>query len=95
VALPRVRQPLLVVQPMLDQEVPPRHGEQLAQLARSRPRAKVSDYVQAAGVNHLLTSATTGDVAEYSTLPQKIVNAPLMNDISSWLTKTLPPEPPK
>ena len=36
----KVRQPMLVVQPMLDREVPAYHGEQLAQLARSRPRAR-------------------------------------------------------
>ncbi len=61
--LPRVRQPLLVVQPMLDREIPVHHGEQLAQLARSRPRAKTTDFVQLQGVNHLLARAVTGEVA--------------------------------
>ena len=63
-----VRQPMLVVQPMLDREVPAYHGEQLAQLARSRPRAKPTEFVQLTGVNHLLARAATGDVAEYGTL---------------------------
>jgi pimeloyl-ACP methyl ester carboxylesterase len=35
----KVRQPMLVMHPMLDREVPAYHGEQLAQLARSRPRS--------------------------------------------------------
>ena len=64
----KVRQPMLVVQPMLDREVPAYHGEQLAQLARSRPRAGATEFVQLTGVNHLLARATTGEIAEYGTL---------------------------
>ncbi len=44
----KTRQPLLVMHPMLDREVPAYHGEQLAQLARSRPRAQ-SDRVRPVG----------------------------------------------
>jgi pimeloyl-ACP methyl ester carboxylesterase len=91
--IPRVRQPMLVVHPSLDREVPAYHGEQLAQLARSRPRANATDFVQLPGVNHLLARATTGDVAEYGTLPDRSVSPAAMLELTSWLTRTLPAEP--
>ncbi len=84
-ALARVRQPLLVVQPMLDREIPPHHGEQLVQLARSRPRAKTTDFVQLTGVNHLLTPATTGESREYGTLSQRSVSPAAALELTSWL----------
>ena len=89
----RVRQPMLIVQPMLDREVPPHHGEQLAQLARSRPRAKTTDYVQLDAVNHLLARATTGEVAEYATLAQRSVSPAAALEITSWLDKAMPAQP--
>ncbi len=93
--LPRVRQPLLVVQPMLDREIPVYHGEQLAQLARSRPRAKTTDFVQLEGVNHLLARAVSGEVAEYGTLAQRSVSPAATLELTSWLNKTLPATPSK
>ena len=93
--LPRIRQPLLVVQPMLDREIPPYHGEQLAQLARSRPRAKSTDFVQLEGLNHLLARAVTGEVAEYGTLAQRSVSPAATLELTSWLNKTLPAAPSK
>jgi len=85
----RVRQPLLIVHPALDREVPAYHGEQLAQLGRSRPRARGTDFVQLPGVNHLLARATTGDVAEYGTLPDRSVSPAAVLEVTSWLNKTL------
>ena len=91
----KVRQPMLVVQPMLDREVPPYHGEQLAQLARSRPRARATEFVQLAGVNHLLARATTGEIAEYGTLTQRSISPAATLELTSWLAKALIPEPKK
>ena len=91
----RVRQPMLIVQPELDREIAGHHGEQLAQLARSRPRARGTDFVQLPGVNHLLARATTGQVAEYGTLPERRVSPALVLEITSWLNKTLSPAPAK
>lgn len=93
-ALTRVRQPMLIVQADLDREIPLYHGEQLAQLARSRLRAGGTDFVRLPGLNHLLTRATTGDVAEYGTLAERNVSPAAVLEIASWLKKTLlPPEP--
>ena len=91
----KVRQPMLVVQPMLDREVPAYHGEQLAQLARSRPRARATEFVQLAGVNHLLARAATGEVAEYGTLTQRSISPAATLELTSWLAKALIPEPQK
>jgi pimeloyl-ACP methyl ester carboxylesterase len=85
----KVRQPMLVVHPMLDHEVPAYHGEQLAQLARSRPRAAGTEFVQLTGVNHLLARATTGEIAEYGTLSQRSISPSATLELTSWLAKTL------
>ena len=91
----KVRQPMLVMHPMLDREVPAYHGEQLAQLARSRPRARPTEFVQLAGVNHLLVRAATGEIAEYGTLAQRSISPAATLELTSWLTKALIPEPRK
>ena len=90
-----VRQPMLVMQPALDREVPAYHGEQLAQLARSRPRAKATEFVQLTGVNHLLAQAVTGEVAEYATLTQRSVSPAATLELTAWLSKALTPETKK
>ncbi len=91
--LAKTRQPLLVVQGNLDKEVPGMHGEQLAQLGRSRPRARQTDFVLVPGVNHLLAPATTGEIAEYGTLPERNVSPAVVSEITGWLRKTLSAEP--
>ena len=94
-AIVKVRQPMLVVHPMLDHEVPAYHGEQLAQLARSRPRAGATEFVQLAGVNHLLARAATGDISEYATLTQRSISPAVTLELTSWLTKALAALPKK
>jgi pimeloyl-ACP methyl ester carboxylesterase len=94
-ALSRVRQPMLIVHADLDREVPVYHGEQLAQLARSRLRARGTEFVRLPGLNHLLTRAETGDVNEYGTLAERNVSPAAVLEITSWLRKTLAPEPPR
>jgi pimeloyl-ACP methyl ester carboxylesterase len=91
----KVRQPMLVMQPLLDREVPGHHGEQLAQLARSRPRARATEFVQLEGVNHLLARAVTGEVAEYATLTQRSISPAATLELTAWLSKALTPEPQK
>ena len=92
-AIARTRQPLLVVHADLDKEVPPYHGEQLAQLARSRIKAAGTDFVHLAGLNHLLARAGTGLVSEYGTLAERNVSPAAVLEISAWLKKTLTPPP--
>ena len=87
--LARIRQPVLVVQPALDREVGAHHGEQLLQLARSRPRAPVTEFLQLPSANHLLARAGTGEVDEYGALPEKRVIPEAIREISGWLKRAL------
>ena len=91
----RLRQPMLVVQPALDREVPVLHGQQLSQLARARTRAGISDYVELPGLNHLLVRASTGEPGEYGTLPERTISPAAVLELSSWLNKTLAAPPAK
>lgn len=88
-ALSRTRQPLMIVQADLDKEVPTYHGEQLAQLARSRVKARGTDFVHLPGLNHLLARALTGYVGEYGALSDRKVSPAAVLEISAWLKKTL------
>jgi len=88
--IPQVRQPLLIVQGSLDTQVEPSNADRLEALARSRKRQAAVDVVRIPGVNHLFVAATTGEVAEYSTLADKQIAPALATAVASWLQKTLP-----
>jgi len=83
-----VRQPILIVQGELDAQVEAKNADLLEAMAKKRKNGTV-DVVKAAGVNHLLTPATTGDVDEYGSLRDKHVAASVTQPIATWLQKTL------
>ena len=86
--LPRVKQPILIVQGDLDKQVLPHHADLLAGLARARKKdAGGVDVVHVPGVNHLLVPAATGDVKEYSELKVKSVSPDVITAIVEWLKK--------
>jgi len=87
-AMKDVRQPILIVQGELDAQVEPKNADLLEAMAKKRKNGTV-DVVKAPGVNHLLTPATTGDVAEYGSLRDKHVAASVTQPIATWLQKTL------
>jgi pimeloyl-ACP methyl ester carboxylesterase len=84
-----VRQPVLVVQGELDTQVPPRHGDRLADLARARKRKVAVDFAKIPGVNHLLVPAKTGTVDEYATLPDREVSSAATSAIATWMARNL------
>ena len=84
----RVKQPLLLVHGALDQQVPVAHAERLADLARKDSKSKSVELVIVKGVNHLLTPAETGAVAEYATLADRNVSTDVSTAVTGWLTKT-------
>lgn len=86
-----VRQPLLIVQGAKDTQVPPRHAEALATLARARKRTVPVEVVTVPGVNHLLVPASTGEVSEYASLAGREVSADATGAVARWLTATLGP----
>ena len=87
--VPRVRQPILIVQGMLDTQVEPANADRLEALARERKPPATVDVVKLPGVNHLLTPATTGEADEYASLPDKHVSPAVSAAVVEWLKKTL------
>jgi pimeloyl-ACP methyl ester carboxylesterase len=84
-----VRQPVLVLQGELDTQVPPHHGDRLADLARARKRKVAVDLAKIPGVNHLLVPAKTGAVDEYATLPDREVSSVATAAIATWMARNL------
>jgi dipeptidyl aminopeptidase/acylaminoacyl peptidase len=78
----------LFVHGALDRQVPVEHAERLADLARKESKSKSIELVIVRGVNHLLVPASTGEVDEYGTLPDRTVSQDVTTAVSDWLTKT-------
>jgi pimeloyl-ACP methyl ester carboxylesterase len=87
-----IRQPLLIVHGGLDTQVPPAHADRLAELANLRKNRAPTQVVKVAGVNHLLVTATTGEVEEYASLKERQVSADVSGPIVTWL-QSIPPQP--
>jgi hypothetical protein len=88
--LTKSRQPVLVVRAGLDADVPARHADRLAELARGRKKSPPVDVATIAGINHLLVPATTGLPDEYSQLGDQEVSPEVAAAIVDWLVKALP-----
>ena len=58
----RIRQPILIVQGLLDTQVDPANADRLEQMARARKNAGPVSVVKVEGVNHLLVAAVSGEV---------------------------------
>ena len=86
-ALKRVKQPILIVQPELDTQVPPAHAGKLAEIANTRKKMPPAEVKRVAGVNHLLVRAKTGEVSEYGTLAEKSIVPDVGEAIATWLAK--------
>jgi uncharacterized protein len=80
-----VRQPILIVQGERDTQVPPHHAGKLDAMARARKKGRGQELVQIPGVNHLFVKATTGEVSEYATLPDKTITPGLGEALVKWL----------
>ena len=87
--MPDVRQPILIVQGALDTQVEPVNADRLGALAGARKKAGPAEVVRVPGVNHLLVTATTGEVDEYGSLQEKHVSATVTQTLVTWLQKTL------
>jgi pimeloyl-ACP methyl ester carboxylesterase len=86
----RVKQPLLILQGSLDRQVPPHHGEKLAEMAKARKRGgDAVTYFVLDGVNHLLVPATTGEVDEYGSLAGRGLDPRVAQNTIEWMG-TLP-----
>ena len=85
--LPKVKQPLLILQGTIDRQVPAHHAERLAELARARKKmpADAVQLVTLDGVNHLLVAAKTGELDEYPSLSGKALDARVATATIDWL----------
>jgi fermentation-respiration switch protein FrsA (DUF1100 family) len=83
--MPRVRQPVLIVQGELDKQVPPHHAKRLAEMAAARKKAAPAELLVLPKLNHLLAVAETGDITEYTSLPEKKVSSDVTLRIADWL----------
>jgi pimeloyl-ACP methyl ester carboxylesterase len=88
-----VRQPVLIVQGVLDTQVEPGNADMLESLAKKRKNSPPVEMVKVPGVNHLLVPATTGESAEYASLRDKHVSEAVTQAIVAWLNKA--PSPAK
>lgn len=89
-AIQDVDQPLLVLQGLLDKQVLPAHADRLESSAKAGKRKNPVEVTKLPAVNHLLVTATTGDVTEYPSLADQTVAPAVPEAIASWLKKTLP-----
>jgi pimeloyl-ACP methyl ester carboxylesterase len=84
----KVKQPLLIMQGTLDRQVPIRHGEKLAELAKARKKGgDAVTYFPLDGVNHLLVQAKTGDTDEYPALSGRGLDPRVTQNTIEWLGK--------
>jgi hypothetical protein len=84
-----LREPILVVHGELDTEVPPRHADRLAELARTRRRKVDTELIKVPGVNHLLVPATSGRDKEYAPLADTRVSPAVTAAIAAWLSRVM------
>ena len=85
--MPRVRQPLLIVQGDLDTQVRPHHADKLSELARQRKRNPAVEVVRLPGTNHLLVRAETGEVSEYLELKEKTIVPDVAGKIAEFVAR--------
>jgi pimeloyl-ACP methyl ester carboxylesterase len=83
--MPKVRQPILIIQGDLDTQIAPHHADKLAEMARARKKAAPVEVLHLPGVNHLLAKAETGETSEYPNLKEKKVVPDVAAKIAEWL----------
>jgi pimeloyl-ACP methyl ester carboxylesterase len=85
--MPKIKQPILIIQGDLDTQVAPENAEQLAKLAHARKNAPPVETVHLPGINHLLVEAGTGEVQEYAKLAGKHITPEVATRIAEWLRR--------
>jgi len=87
--MPKVAQPMLVIQAGRDSQVPARHAQLLSGLAKARKNNPGADLSVVDGINHLLVPAVTGEVDEYASLQDRTVSPGLISTLVGWLKDKL------
>jgi dipeptidyl aminopeptidase/acylaminoacyl peptidase len=86
--IPKVRQPILIIQGELDRQVT---AEQAAMIERAAREAGNNDVTTRVfpNLNHLFLPAKTGAVSEYSSLNTNTISDEVMTVMSDWLQQKL------
>jgi fermentation-respiration switch protein FrsA (DUF1100 family) len=84
----KVRQPLLILQGTLDQQVSADQAQLLEEAARASGNKDVTIHLFQ-GLNHLFLQAQTGAVSEYSSLQTTSISGEVLLTISEWLQSRL------
>ena len=87
--VPKVKQPILIVQGELDTQVEPSNADRLEALTTGRRNGGPASLVKVPGVNHLLVPSKTGEMDEYGSLQGGHVSPAVTTAIVEWLKKTL------
>jgi dienelactone hydrolase len=87
-AVRKVKQPMLILQGSLDQQVVPANAELLRKAAEEAGNHAVEVHVFP-GLNHLFLPAKTGDASEYSTITVQELPPDVIGALTDWLVKTL------
>jgi pimeloyl-ACP methyl ester carboxylesterase len=87
VAMKKVSQPILILHGGLDREIDAANADRLEALSRARAKlpATHTSKTVIAGANHLLMTATTGEVEEYPTLARKEIVPDATAALVGWL----------
>ena len=91
--MPKVKQPILIIQGDLDTQVAPQHAEKLAELARARKKRRPVEGDAPPGINHLLVPATTGRSSEYAVLQDNTITrrvAKAIVDVAEKVASAIP-----
>jgi pimeloyl-ACP methyl ester carboxylesterase len=91
-AMRRVTQPVLVLNGELDWQMPPAQGDKVAQASAARKGvpATHTSRVAVPGVNHLLVTATTGDLDAVGPAPARALAPEVVSAVVNWLSTALP-----
>lgn len=89
--MPKVEEPLIVIQGERDRQVAARHARLLEGMAKARKANWGVDLVVVDGINHLLVPAPTGEITEYATLQDRKVSGQVLDALTRWLTRVLAP----
>jgi hypothetical protein len=88
--MPKVEEPILVVQGERDRQVPVRHAYRLIEMAKARKANWGAELVIVEGINQLLVPAPTGEITEYATLRDKTVSRQVLDQLTNWLKSAMP-----
>lgn len=87
-AIRKVRQPILILQGALDQQITADQADMLAKAAREAGNRDVTPRVFP-GLNHLFLPAKTGAPSEYSSLSTNTIPDDVINQLTDWLAEKL------